>query len=105
MKKIMQKHKLLIIIALLLLVKLGTYYYDDFIHFVDEKVYNHYVSEFEKIRPIEAVNLASKNGSEILIYFGRDTCPHCVKTIRNVYDISKEAIERSDRKKHTILLY
>lgn len=91
MKKNLHRHKILLIIGTLLIIKLGIYYYDDFKNLVEKKAYNYYVNEFEKISPTDAVSLASQNKSEILIYFGRNTCPHCVRTIKNVYDMSKKA--------------
>lgn len=95
MREKFRKHKVLLIVSLLLIIKLGTYYYGDFKGYVDKRIYSHYVNRFEKIRPTNAVNLVKQNKSTILIYFGRDTCPHCVKSIRNVYDMSKESMENN----------
>lgn len=95
MKKELYKNRVLLIVSLLLIIKVGVFYYEDFIDFVDQKTYNYYVNSFEKIRPTDAVNLSSQNKSEILIYFGRNTCPHCVKSIKNVYNMSKKAIKNN----------
>lgn len=94
MKKKLERHKLLLIITSLIVIKLGIYYYGDVKDFIGVKTYNHYVNKFEKITPTDAVNLANTNKSELLIYFGRNTCPHCVKSIKNVYNMSNKSIEK-----------
>ena len=92
MKKMLKKHQVIIFFGILLLLKGVAYYSEDIVQFFKLSRYKYYTESFTKIKPTEAIQDINDGEEKILIYFGRDTCPYCVKLIKNIKNVSDIAL-------------
>lgn len=91
-KDFFKKYKVVILLIILLLLKGGTYYSKDIVYYLKVQRYNHYVDDFIRIKPTEAIEITNKNESQVLIYFGRDNCPTCLNLIKKYKSYFRECI-------------